>query len=449
MNEFIIRNFSLPFHEVLRGRKTLPYFRFLQNNEKLSQQQLLEYQKNKLRLLLHHCKNEVPYYQQVFREAGLEFVNKLDIKELSTLPILTKADIRADLNKFIAPSRKHTLIKYSTGGSTGEPLVFYTDKEKESLHKAHDWRCRAWFGVMPGDRQTDLWGSSIELDKMSWFRSFKDRYLLNHIVLSAFELREDRLLAYTNIIKKFTPRLIYGYPTVLYRLAQFILGTGIQFYGYRPKLISCTSEMLYDDHRETIQKAFGCPVANEYGSRDGGLIAHECPQANLHIAAEHVIVEVDKPDEDGVGDLIVTNLDGFGMPFIRYRIGDRGSLSDENCSCGSSLPILSKISGRSNDFLVGKNGKMIHSLAVIYAFRDYRDKLQQFKIIQKKIDIINIQLVCLTPLNQSELDIISQKMKTILESDVTVNFTFMDSIDPEKSGKYRWVIREADIILSG
>jgi phenylacetate-CoA ligase len=443
MNEIITRHFLLPVHERLRGRKTMRWYRELCRSQRASAETISLNQLEKLRRLLLHCLKDVPYYQQHFRSLGMGSYDRLDLAAYNTLPPLTKDEIRSHLHDLVAESYRRKLIKYSTGGSTGEPLVFYTDLHKEAQHNAQKLRSRSWFGVLPGDRQVDFWGSPIELEKLSKFRIWKDRRLLNQVLLSAFNLTEERLNAYTAFVKKFRPRLIYGYATVIYRLAQFIIDKPDAWGDYRPKLISCTSEMLYEHQREVIAKAFLCPVANEYGSRDGGLIAHECPKGGLHIAAEHVLVEIDNPDESGVGDILITNLDGYGMPLLRYRIGDRGRLHDGECDCGLPLPLLGQLAGRSNDFLVGRNGKLIHSLAPVYVLREI-PKLRQFKLVQRTNQQLEIQMVSDTALSAEELESVRKKMKRIFEFDIHVNFIYKDVIAPEKSGKYRWVVSEVE-----
>lgn len=436
-------NFLLSIHEKVRGRKTIPYFRKLCQTQCWDVERLRNHQLQKLRRLLTHSRGQVPYYQKLFKTIDIKSFDTLVFEDYQKIPTLSKDEIRSNLMKFTSANYNGKLIKYSTGGSTGEPLVFYTDKEKEANHNAHKLRARTWFAILPGDKQVDFWGSPIELSKLSHFRSWKDRWFLNYVLLSAFDLKMEKLRSYVDFLRRFQPKLIYGYPTVIYRVAQFILDTPTAIGSYRPKLVSCTAEMLYDYQRNVIKEAFGCPVVNEYGSRDGGLIAHECPAGRLHIAAEHVLVEVDNVDKNGVGDLLITNLDGYGMPLLRYRIGDRGKLGSAQCDCGLSLPVLDQLAGRSNDFLVGRNGKLIHSLAPIYVLREI-SKLKQFKVIQRKQRQLEIQMVSHSSFDDAELDEIRQKMEKIFEQDLDVNFVFKESIDPEKSGKYRWVVSEVE-----
>ena len=444
MRESLTRNFFLPLHERLRGRKTLKFYNELRDYDLRSSDYLLSLRLQKLRRLVSHCVESVPYYHDALKKIGISSVDELNFENFKELPPLDKDDIRKDITKFIAKNHHSRLIRYSTGGSTGEPLVFFTDKYKESQHKAHDWRCRSWFGVFPGDKQVDFWGSPIELNKLTGFVKWKDRTFLNHVVLPAFDLQEQLLHRHLQFLRRFQPKFLYGYPSVLALVARLLLENGKNLLDNRLKLVSCTSEMLYDHQREIIIEAFGCPVANEYGSRDGGLIAHDCPEGRLHILAEHVHLEVDHPDKTGIGDFLVTNLDGFGMPLLRYRIGDRGSIDSKLCSCGLPLPLLDELSGRTNDVLIGKDGVPVHSLAPVYALREYRSKLKQFKVIQRRDLSLEVQLVTIAKLEIRELSDIREKMVSIFGFDIPMKFVFLDYIPAEQSGKFRSVVCEVN-----
>lgn len=440
MNEAITRNLLLPLHEYMRGRQTMQYYAELTRLQRLPGAEVGNLQQRKLHALIYHCRAHVPYYRQLLAEHGLP--ERPTAEEFSRLPPLEREDIRQDPERLKAEGFQQELIRYNTGGSTGAPLVFYTDKLKEARHNAYKLLCRGWFGIRPGDRQVDFWGSPIELDRQSRLRIMKDHWLLNQMLLSAFDLTEARLNHYVDYLNKFQPRLIYGYPTVTYRVARFIEETG-RILRFRPRLVACTSEMLLDHQREVIGRVLKAPVANEYGARDAGLIAHECPCHNLHIAAGHVYVEVDQPDEDGVGDLLVTNLDGYGFPLLRYRVGDRGQLADGHCECGLGLPLMAELAGRRNDFVVGAGGKLIHSLGPVYVLREY-PQIQQFKIIQQPDLSLEVEVVTNDGLTETDQAHIRSQMAKILGFEVDVKLQFVATISPEQSGKYRWVVSHAE-----
>ncbi|HKJ72020.1 MAG TPA: phenylacetate--CoA ligase family protein [Gammaproteobacteria bacterium] len=441
MIEAATRYLLLPLHERLRGRETIAHYRRLRRTEQLSAEALEARREAKLQALVDHCLEQVPFYRERLREAGVRAGADVTLANLNRLPALERSDIQEDPDYLCAENYAGHLIRYSTGGSTGHPLVFYTDRRKEARHNAHKLRYRAWFGVHPGDRQVDFWGSPIEWDRQTRLRWAKDRWLLNQRLLSAFELTPERLDVYIRELRAFQPRLIYGYPTVIYRVAARMHERGSWPRVWRPRLVACTAEMLLEQQRRTIERAFGCSVANEYGSRDAGLIAHECPAGSMHLAAEHVVAEVDEPREDGVGDLLVTNLDGYGMPLLRYRVGDRAALADGVCECGRPLPRMAPPTGRSNDFLVGGHGKAVHSLAPIYVLREI-SKVAQFRVRQRTDHSLEVQLVVREALSGSDLEDIRARLKRVLDEDVAIDFRFPEVIAPERSGKYRWVVSD-------
>jgi len=442
LQESLARQILLPLHERLRGRSTMAQWRGLRANERLDPAGFEALRLTKLRRLIAHCLVSVPYYQGVFREAGITDARDFGLSDLARVPVLEREILRTRGDELIARGWEDKLIPYSTGGSTGQPLVFHTDRHRESCLNAQKLRARSWFGVHPGDRQVDFWGSPIELSRQSRLRKLKDQWLLNQRLLSASNLTDVRIDAYVQQLRSFRPRLIYGYPTVIFRVASRVIGDPGMLGDYRPRLIVCTSEMLLPHMRECIAQAFDAPIANEYGSRDGGLIAHECPQGSLHILGEQVIVEVDQPDDQGIGDLLVTNLDGYGMPFLRYRIGDRGALTDEPCSCGLPLPRLGELQGRANDFLVGHQGRLIHSSTANYILREI-PALRQYQLRQQANHDFELRMVLARALTEQERTRILEGLRGILDEPVQVKFVEQESIAPEKSGKYRWVISEA------
>lgn len=442
MNEWLTRKLFLPVHERLRGRWTLGCYRSLRCTEKLDRAGLQAYQDGKLLTLLRHCWGQVPFYRARFEALGVKRVEDISLDLFGRLPPVERLDVREQVEDMVARGFKGKLIRHTTGGSTGQPLVFYTDLEKESWHNAAKLRGRAWFGVEPGSRQVDFWGSPVELARLDAFRRFKDRWFLNHIVLSAFDLTDEGLARDAEVLRRFRPRLVYGYPTVLYHVALFIERRPELFGGWRPQLVTCTSEVMYPNQRRKMHEVFGCPIGDEYGSRDGGHLAHECPVGRLHIAAEHVLLEVDHPNEEGVGELLVTNLDGFGMPLLRYRVGDLVRLLDESCPCGMALPTLGQITGRMTDFIVGKDGYLIHSAAAVYVLRELSD-LKQFKIIQRQDLSLDVLLVRDPPYPEEKLEEMRCKMRRMLRMEVPVRFAFPEHIPPSRSGKYVTLVSEA------
>ena len=179
-----------------------------------------------------------------------------------------------------------------------------------------------------------------------------------------------------------------------------------------------TSERLYDDQREQISDVFNCPVANGYGGRDAGFIAHECPHGGMHITADDIIIEI--VDQQGnslphgqTGEIVVTHLATSDFPFIRYQTGDIGVLDDKACSCGRGLPLMKEIQGRSTDFVVAQDGTVLHGLALIYILRDL-PQVEAFKIVQESIDLTTIWIVAKVELDSALVTSIKQDFRARL-----------------------------------
>jgi phenylacetate-CoA ligase len=405
-------------------------------------ERLQELQLSRLRQLLTHAQAKVPYYRNLFAEIGFKLEDLHSLDDLSRLPFLDKAIIRANIDGLRADDAKD-LARFNTGGSSGEPLIFYIGKERVSHDVAAKWRATRWWSVDIGDREIVVWGSPIELGAQDRIRALRDR-LFRTKLLPAFEMSERKLDRFLGEIRAMRPRMLFGYPSALSHFARHANAKGIRMDDLGIRVAFVTSERLYDDQRQQISETFNCPVANGYGGRDAGFIAHACPEGSMHITAEDIIVEI--VDAQGVpvrageaGEIVVTHLATKDFPFIRYRTGDIGMLDDKPCSCGRGLPVLKEIQGRSTDFLVAKNGTVMHGLALIYILRDL-PQVRAFKIIQESLDLTRVSVVSEGKLSVDLVNKITQGFKARLGNEVEINVEEVPEIPAEKSGKFRYVV---------
>jgi phenylacetate-CoA ligase len=242
--------------------------------------------------------------------------------------------------------------------------------------------------------------------------------------------------------------MLFGYPSALAHIARHAEERGVPLSRLGIQVAFVTSEKLYDEQRRDIERIFGCRVANGYGSREAGFIAHECPAGGMHVTAEDIIVEI--IDESGrplgtgqAGEIVVTHLATRQFPFIRYRTGDVGVLSAAKCPCGRGLPLLKEIHGRSTDFLVAQDGTVMHGLALIYVVRDIQG-VRQFKVIQESIDRTRVLLATDEGFNERDLETIRQGIRRRLGTTVKVQIDRVGQIPREASGKYRYVVSHVD-----
>ena len=271
--------------------------------------------------------------------------------------------------------------------------------------------------------------------------------LLRTQLLPAFEMSEAKLDQFIATLRAVKPRMLFGYPSALAHIAKHAAKRGVDMTDLGVKVAFVTSERLYDEQRSIIGQAFGCKVANGYGGRDAGFIAHECPAGNMHLTADDIVVEivneVGQVQSPGVaGVIVVTHLSTNDFPFIRYRTGDIGVLGTTPCSCGRGLPLLQEIQGRSTDFVMAENGTVMHGLSLIYILRDLPG-VHFFKVIQESRALTRVQLVTDEAFASDSIAKIVTGFKQRLGADVQVVVDLVDNIPAEKSGKFRYIISHA------
>lgn len=429
-------------HERIKSHESVSVRKEMEISQWWDLKRLEELQLLKLRRLLFNVQAHVPYYRGLFSKLGFKPTEVGCVADLARLPLLDKATIRAHIDE-MKSEQARTLARFNTGGSSGEPLIFYISKERVSHDVAAKWRATRWWDLDIGDREIVVWGSPIELGAQDGLRAVRDR-LLRTRLLPAFEMSRQKLDWFLDEIRAVRPKMLFGYPSALSHIARHAEARGQHMDDLGIRVAFVTSERLYDEQRQQISQVFGCPVANGYGGRDAGFIAHECPKGGMHITAEDIIVEI--VDQHGAplpygesGEIVVTHLATKDFPFIRYRTGDVGALDSRHCVCGRGLPLLREIQGRSTDFVIAQGGKVMHGLALIYVLRDIPE-IQNFKIIQESLSYTRVQVVAHKKLNPETLNKIEQGFKARLGQEVSIVIEEVVEIPAEKSGKFRYVV---------
>jgi phenylacetate-CoA ligase len=443
----VVSRLLFPLHERMKRHTTVAVRKSMEASQWWTPAQLEALQLKRLRRLLLRAQAQVPYYRALFAETGFDPQRDLQtLADLRRLPLLDKSRIRAAGDGMKAADAVG-LARFNTGGSSGEPLIFYIGKERVSHDVAAKWRATRWWNVDIGDPEIVVWGSPIELGAQDNVRAVRDR-MLRTVLLPAFAMSEAKLDGFLAQIRAVRPRMLFGYPSALSHIARHAKAKGVRMDDLGIRVAFVTSERLYDEQRQQISETFGCPVANGYGGRDAGFIAHQCPQGGMHLTSEDIIVEILDPAGEPVargesGEIVVTHLATGDFPFIRYRTGDVGVLDTAPCPCGRGLPLLKEIQGRSTDFLVAQDGTVMHGLALVYILRDLPE-VKAFKISQETIDLTRVQVVAAAPLSDAAQAAIVRGFKARLGAGVAVELEQVAAIAPEKSGKFRYVVSKVD-----
>lgn len=442
-------NLLFPLHERLKHHDSAARRRQLEQSQWWPVGRLEQHRIERLRAFLEQIGRTVPYYREVFAREAFDPSGIDSIEALRRLPFLTKPVIRANAEQLKAEVHG-PLSRYNTGGSSGEPLIFYIGKSRKSHDVAAKWRATRWWGVDIGDPELVVWGSPVELGAQDRIRQLRDALMRSHL-LPAFEMSPANLDRFVDTIRRARPAMLFGYPSSLSLIAEHARKKGIAMDTLGIKVAFVTSEKLYDEQRRIITDTFGCPVANGYGARDAGFIAHECPSGSLHISAEDIIVETIRTDGSPTapgeaGEIVVTHMATEEFPFVRYRTGDVGVLSDAPCSCGRGLPVLAEVQGRTTDFVVARDGTIMHGLALIYTVRDLPG-VERFKIVQESIDRTEVLLVTNNRFEPESEARIIRDFRVRLGADVDISVHRVTDIPPERSGKHRYVTSKVAVGL--
>ncbi|AEP30655.1 phenylacetate--CoA ligase family protein [Brumicola nitratireducens] len=437
-----VANVFFPLHEKLKKHDTVSIRKQLEESQWLSTDKLLALQNDKLQQFLSGLYINNTFVKKLFDNNKLSPSDIKTAADLSKLPFMTKSVIKENFEELLSKNAK-SVSKFSTGGSSGNPLLFLLGKERVSHDVAEKWRATRWWDVDIGDTEIVAWGSPIELNSQDKVKAIRDKFLRTHLI-PAFDLSDASVMTFLDEIKSKRPKMLFGYPSVFAMLAKKAIEKQIDMSKCGIKVVFVTSERLYDYQRQDIEKAFNAPVANGYGGRDAGFIAHECPKGNLHVSAEDIVVEIVgddlQPLPDGEeGEIVVTHLATSDFPFIRYRTGDIASYSKRVCGCGRGLPILENIQGRSTDFVYKTDGTKMHGLSLIYVLREV-DGIEEFKITQHSLGKVDVEVVPTTEMSSAIEHYIVDGLKQRLGDSVDVQVFSVAALTPEKSGKYRYVI---------
>ena len=434
----------------LSGNDMVRRFQEMKELCRLPADEIRKHQEERLKKILQHAFSRVPYYKRILGDAKVVNSNgAVQLENWNSIPFLTKDIIRHEFDSLLSDdSDKRHSYPNTSGGSTGEPVKFIQDRE----YKLRDMAGTLFFfdlaGKDLGEPEIKLWGS--QRDVFEGTLGIKEKiqnFLYNRVFLNSFNMDARILPEYIRKWNAFKPKAIWTYVSSIYELARYIEKNSIEIHP--PHTVICTSGTLTPEIRKYLERILKTRVFNQYGSREVGAIATECGRGHgLHILSWKQYLEV--VDTDGKpcpagkeGEIVITNLDNYSMPLIRFRIGDTGILGECDHSCGLNMPVLQQVTGRLTDHFRRRDGSMFHGQYFAFLFY-FTPWVKKFQFVQENYDLVRVYIVPAGEKDQEKLDFVEQKIKLVLGENCSVDFVFVDDIPPSGSGKFLYTVSKVD-----
>jgi len=442
LNGFLSRWLIYYPGRLLRG-ENIPYHLWrYKRSQWWPKEKIQQYQFQKLKKLIQHAYHTVPFYQRIYRDAGISPEDIRSPEDVSRLPFVTREDIMQHTEEMRSTKRYPWITIKITGGSTAQPAKIYKNRKSTCLEDAALWRGLSWYGIKPADRQIRFWG--IPGDKKGQQKIRLIDFIMNRKRIPAREWDDEFLKQFIPMVLKFKPAYFYGYISLVQDFTRVMLNEGIDPRSLNLKAIVLTAEVPYRQGREELQQIYQVPVVNEYGSSELGPIAYQCPEGNMHLMFENIYVEV--ADDDGkplppgeAGELILTDLNNYAMPLIRYRSRDFSALRTDTCACGREMPLIDEVTGRDVNRLRATDGRTIHASFALYLIEKLVEMGRshiQFQIVQDKVNHVYLNIVQNDSLRQEDVDYFISELKNIMGQDMQVTVHYLKALQREPSGKF-------------
>jgi phenylacetate-CoA ligase len=450
----ILRHALFPAWEsLIRGRPTLSLLDHLEQSQWRSPDELEATQVGALRRLLAHAAANVPHYRDAMAAAGFDPSRLRSVEDLARLPVLTRRDAQRSAETRRSIAQPFTEVHKQTSGTSGQPLSFGYERASEYWRQAVKLRGYAWAGHEVGARTLHYWGVHPGLAPPSLAQRAKvhvDRRLKREFFVNCGQRSDADLDAVVDFIRRERPQIIVCYAQGGADLARHVVERGLRDW---PDInVLCAAEKLLDDDRALIARAFGPGVYETYGSREVMLMGMECEAHDgLHLSMENLVVEVVVRDGDTtrpaapgeVGEVLVTDLHNFAMPFIRYANGDLAVAGPtQRCACGRGLGRIAGVDGRVSDTLRDAAGGRVAGMIFAVFLAHIGQAVKQFQAVQHTDGSLTFRYVA-GPTFTAEIERYLQRSISTCLKGYPVSLEPLDEIPVSETGKRRVVIVEA------
>jgi len=427
------------FREGRTFKKTLS---FLEKSQYYSEDELRELQREKLKSIVKHAYENVPYYRRLFKKLHLMPKDFNDLSDLEKLPFISKQDVKKNPEDFLAVNTNRFFTrKVFTSGTTGSPLKLYRDLNSINFERAIVKREQKWAGFDSNDRKVILRSNPIVPSGMKKPPFWREDLFQKSLFVSAYHLSKKNIAYYFNEIKKYRPVALETVPSAGYLMAKLlkIKGLKVDF-----KYVFTSSEALMLHQKEFMQKEFGAQVIDHYGTAERVSSIGMCEKGNYHIYPEYAITElVPLGQNKGTFEIVGTTLNNFAMPLLRYRTGDIVIPSSQGCSCGRNFRTIKSIDGRKTDnHFITKDGRYISLLSGMLSI-DLNNVIET-QLIQEDLDRVRVKVVTDDKYSSSDESNLIRSIKNFLGDEVNIQIERVASIPRTNGGKFKQFISKVN-----
>lgn len=397
-------------------------------------EQIREFQWNELRSLLEHAFHSVPYYRKKYAAAGIELGDIRTAEDFAQLPPLSREEVNQHRTELCSTNSNGDLIEHATGGSSGVPTRFFITPD------SYDWRCAAtlraysWGGYRDGERTMYLWGAPVgRISRLKKAKIDGFHFLRRELIVPTFVQTPELWQKTFEDAIRFRPKFLIGYVSSIQEFAQFLLARDLAIPGV--EAILTAAEPVYQPTRELAEQVFRAPLLEQYGSREFMSIAAECEcHDGLHVHAENLLVETEFGTTSDPSEFLITDLHNFGMPFIRYRIGDTGSLAEAPCPCGRGLPLIRQVEGRTLEILRTQDGRTVPGEFFPHLLKDVPE-IREYQVQQTSLQEIVISIVLASPISENSEKFLRSEIGKVFSPQTRVMIKPVKAISKSRSGK--------------
>ncbi len=397
-------------------------------------EKLKEYQNQRVKELVSYAFAKSPFYKEFYK--GIDIDSICTVEDLKKLPILEKELVRQNIDKLYAIPESEASVS-NTSGTTGKSMKFYNAKFDIQRRMAYLDHFKMQHGFVHRKMKKASFTSSKVIPPNQKSNIYwRDNISVKQRIYSGFHCKGDRVKYYVENLNKYKPQAIDGYPSAIYAVAKYIVDNNVKM-SFTPIAIFPTAEPLYPHYKELIEKAFGCPVRDQYASSEGAPFITECKCGKLHYCMNTGVIEF---AEDG--EMIVTCFETHGTPLIRYKIGDKAFLSKEtSCECGCVMPIVERIEGRTLDFLYNQEKEKVTPVYLSLVSADFLNSMKAMQFVQNDLYSVDVYVeVDKSLYNESMNQIIVDKLHYTLGPKMDVRVHAVDEIKKDASGKFRFIV---------